>query len=63
MGLKSQKKVGAPWTNPADGRGQVRAVVNTVMNFRAPKKATNFLIRYGNISVSEEELCFVEFAC
>jgi hypothetical protein len=57
MGLKSQTKVGAPWTNPAHGRGQVRAVVNTVMNHRAPKKARTFLIRYENISVSPEGFC------
>ena len=60
MGLKSQRKVGAPWTNPAHGRGQVRAVVNTVMNQRAAQNASNFLISYGNISVSPEGLCFVE---
>jgi len=54
MGLKSQRKVGAPWANPAYGRGQVRDVVNTVMNHRASKNATNFFVRYGNISVSEE---------
>jgi len=51
MGLISQKKAGASWTDPAHGRGQVRAVVNMVMNHRAPKNARNFLIRYGNVSV------------
>ena len=59
MGLKSQKKVGAPWNNLAHGRGQVWAVVNTVMNHRAPQNARNFLIRYGNFSVSPG-FCFVE---
>jgi len=39
------------WIHVVQDRVQLRALVNTVMNFRVPEKAGNFLISYPTISL------------
>jgi len=45
MDLREIVWEGVEWIHLAQDRDQWRAVVNTVMNLRVPKKAGNFLTR------------------
>jgi hypothetical protein len=44
------------WIDLAPNRNRWRALVNTVMNFRVPQNARNFLIA-EDILASEQGLC------
>jgi len=50
MDLKKIVWEGVDWMHLAQNRDQWQALVNTVMNFRVPQKAENFLTRSVTIS-------------
>jgi hypothetical protein len=47
-------KIRMKWINMAQDRDQWRALVNTVMNLRVPKKGGNFLIMCATVGFSRK---------
>jgi hypothetical protein len=56
MDLRERGWKSVDWMHLAQGRDQLRAVVNTVMNLRLPYKVGNFLTSLAPVSFSRRIL-------